>query len=108
VPVHPDNSNVYQGQNSGSETNIVTVNNLPTHSHTVNAVNTAGNQNLPTGVLPAETAQLDSEYSNASANATMSPGMVSNTGGSQPINNIQPSMGCTYIIALQGIFPSRN
>ncbi|MGH7880980.1 MAG: phage tail protein, partial [Candidatus Binataceae bacterium] len=29
-------------------------------------------------------------------------------GGSQPHPNIQPVLACNYIIALQGIFPSRS
>lgn len=108
VPVHPNNSTIVQGQMSGTENNTLTVSNLPAHSHTVNAVSSQGNQNLPTNSLPAETAQLDPEYSNAAGNAVMSSGMVSQTGNNQPVNNIQPSVGCTYIISLQGIFPSRN
>jgi len=107
VPVHPGNG-IVQGQVAGTENNTLTVSNLPAHSHTINAVNTAGNQNLPTANLPAETATLDPEYSNAAANATMSPSMMANAGASQPINNIQPSAGCMYIIALQGVFPSRQ
>lgn len=106
VPVHPSNS-IVQGQVAGTENNVLTVSNLPAHTHTVNAVTTAGNQNLPTGSLPAETAVLDPEYANA-ANNIMSAVMMSTAGGNQPINNIQPSAGCMYIIALQGIFPSRN
>jgi len=106
VPVHPGNS-IVQGQKSGSENNTLTVSNLPAHSHTINAVTTAGNQNLPGGNLPAETATLDPEYSNSVANATMAPGMVSSAGANQSINNIQPSAGIMYIIALQGVFPSR-
>jgi len=34
--------------------------------------------------------------------------MVSNTGGSQPHENRQPFLVLNFIIALQGIFPSRN
>ena len=33
---------------------------------------------------------------------------MSNTGGSQPHANMEPSLGLNYIIALQGVFPSRN
>ncbi|RXR21289.1 phage tail protein [Flavobacterium amnicola] len=108
VPVHPNNTAIVQGQMAGTEANSLTINNLPAHSHTINGVTTAGNQNLPTGNLPAETATLDPEYSNAVPNAFMASGVMSPAGGSQPINNIQPSAGCMYIIALQGIFPSRN
>lgn len=107
VPVHPNNSSIVQGQVAGTENNTLIVSNLPAHTHAINAVTTAGNQNLPTGNLPAETAVLDPEYSNAAPNAIMSSAMMSNTGANQPINNIQPSVGSMYIIATQGIFPSR-
>jgi microcystin-dependent protein len=30
------------------------------------------------------------------------------TGGGQPMNNVQPSMGLNYIIALEGIYPTGN
>ena len=33
---------------------------------------------------------------------------VENTGGSQPVSIMQPSLALNYIIALQGVFPSRN
>ncbi|HEY9000097.1 MAG TPA: tail fiber protein [Mucilaginibacter sp.] len=33
---------------------------------------------------------------------------ISNTGNTQPHNNIMPSIAMNYIICLQGIFPSRN
>jgi microcystin-dependent protein len=29
-------------------------------------------------------------------------------GGSQPHNNMQPYLGMNYIIAIEGIYPSRN
>jgi len=38
---------------------------------------------------------------------TMSPASVTPTGGNQPHNNLQPYLGLTFIIALQGIFPPR-
>ena len=38
----------------------------------------------------------------------MAPTMVLPVGGSQPHENRMPYLTITYIIALQGIFPSRN
>jgi microcystin-dependent protein len=40
--------------------------------------------------------------------ATMAPQAVSNTGGSQPHNNMMPYLVLNFIIALVGIFPSQN
>jgi microcystin-dependent protein len=38
----------------------------------------------------------------------LNPATVSNTGGSQPHENCQPSLVLAYCIATQGIYPSRN
>ena len=96
------------GQQFGTETVTLTTAQMPAHSHTVNAVTSEGNQNLPTNSLPANTKTLDKEYSDANANTTMKATMVNPTGGSQPFGVSQPSLGVNFIIALQGVFPSRN
>ena len=101
-------SNKDLGQQFGSETVTLTTAQMPAHSHTVNAVTTEGNQNLPTNSLPANTKTLDKEYSDANANTTMKATMVNPTGGNQPFGVSQPSLGVNFIIALQGVFPSRN
>lgn len=95
-----------QGEASGSETNTITVSQLPPHSHTLNAVTTDGNQNDPTNGIPANTKLLDPEYSNATPNTTLNADTIGQTGGGQPVNNMQPYLTVTFIIALQGIYPS--
>ena len=101
-------SNRVIGEQFGTETVTLTTAQMPVHSHTVNAVTTEGNQNLPTNSLPANTKTLDKEYSDANANTTMKATMVNPTGGSQPFGVSQPSLGVNFIIALQGVYPSRN
>lgn len=112
VPIHVGTGNGLSpkrlGERSGTETNTLSVNNLPSHSHTINAVTEDGNQSTPAGNLPAGTKLLDKEYSNAARNTTMNATMVNNTGNNQEVNNMQPYLTVNYIIALQGIFPSRN
>ena len=39
---------------------------------------------------------------------TLQPAPISNVGGSQPHNNMQPFLALNFCIALQGIFPSQN
>ena len=104
----PGLSNREIGEKFGSELVTLNINQMPSHNHTVNAVTTEGNQNLPTNSLPANTKALDKEYSDANANTTMKATMVNPTGGNQPFGVTQPSLGVNFIIALQGIYPSRN
>lgn len=112
VAIHPGNgpglSNYVQGSKGGTETNTLTIAQMPSHSHAVNAVAEDGNQSVPSGNLPAGTKVLDKEYSDAAPNANMGAGMIGNSGGGQPVNNVQPYGTVNYIICLQGIFPSRN
>ncbi|WP_347218398.1 tail fiber protein [Chryseobacterium sp.] len=96
------------GEVGGVEGVTLTVTQMPAHSHSVNAVIAEGNQNVPTGSLPANTKVLDKEYSDATADTTMKSSMISNTGGNQPHENRQPFLTLKCIIALNGIFPSHN
>ena len=111
VPLHPAQgpglSNYTLGEMGGTETNTLTVAQMPAHNHTVSAVAAEGNQNSPTGNLPADTKLLDKEYSDASTTTLMKNSMIGVTGGNQPVNNVQPYTAINYIICIQGIFPSR-
>lgn len=100
--------NYLVGEIGGSETVTLTQQQMPIHNHTVNAVTTEGNQNTPTGTLPADTKLLDKEYSDANANTTMKATMINPAGGSQPHENRPPFVTMRCIIALQGIYPSFN
>lgn len=112
VPMHygtgPGLTPRVQGESGGSESNTLTVAQMPSHSHGVNAVTTDGNQNSPTNSLPANTKVLDKEYSSAAANTTMNAAMIAPTGGGQPVNNVQPFLTVTFIIALEGVYPTQN
>ncbi|MBP2617115.1 phage tail protein [Chryseobacterium jejuense] len=96
------------GQIGGAESVTLTVTQIPAHNHTVNAVTTDGNQNAPTGSLPANTKVLDKEYSDAAANTTMKSTMLNNTGGNQAHENRPPFLTLKCIIALTGVYPSQN
>lgn len=80
---------------------------MPNHTHNVKAVKIEGNKNLPTSNFHADTKTGDPEYSDATANTTMSPTMVTPSGDGQPHNNMQPYGTLKCIIALQGVFPQR-
>ncbi len=105
-----------QGERIGQETVNLNQNEIPSHTHQLMGNNAEGNTNDPTNSTLAKdnvTVERGSPaipvngYSNGAANVSMGTS-ISNTGGSQAHNNMQPSLGMNYIIALQGIFPSRS
>ena len=103
----PGLSNYRLGQKGGTEDVTLTINQIPSHNHTINATSVVGTTNDPTNNFLANTGSFDNEYG-TSANTTLNPLAASNTGGSQSHNNIQPFCCVNYIIALEGIYPSRN
>lgn len=106
VPMHTGSGYV-QGQRAGTENVTLTVNQIPSHTHSVQANKTAGanNQLNATGNFWANSG--NNTFS-SNKNSTMAPGTVSPAGGSQPHSNLSPLLVVNMCIALQGIFPSRN
>lgn len=96
------------GEMSGTPTHTLIVTEMPAHSHAVNATTTPGDQSVPTSNFLANSGATDREYQAGPANTIMNPQMIGITGGSQPFSIMQPYLGMNYIIALQGIYPSRN
>ena len=101
------------GQKSGVENVTLTTDQIPSHNHaaTANAVAPAGNSNDANNNLWADDAGVSSgTYHTGPANVTMNAGAVTvaNAGSGQGHPNVQPFLCVNYIIALQGIFPSRN
>jgi len=47
-------------------------------------------------------------YSGPANLAALNPTTIANVGGSQAHLNMQPFLTLNFIVALQGIFPSRN
>ena len=95
------------GQAGGEQAHTLTVSEMPQHVHFMNATNDTGDSFVPTGnVLAGSPAQL---YGPPTSNlTTLIPSSVSNYGGSQPHNNMQPYLVLNFCIALQGVFPSQN
>lgn len=111
TPVHPGTGPglppVALGQQGGLASNVLTVNNLPAHSHSIGCRDGLGDQVGPGGNVVAKPARADvGEEFAAAANASMAP--TGNTGGGVPFDNYSPYTAVNFIIALQGIYPSRN
>ena len=57
--------------------------------------------------MAADRAGADDVYSNA-ADAVMNAAANGNTGGGQAHQNMSPFVGINFLIALQGVYPSRS
>lgn len=119
LPVHQGAAYI-PGQKVGQEAVTLTINTIPAHVHAVSGLSlscssVAATLRTPAGNVPArESSGVTAVYS-SNANAAMSAQAITGfvptlalTGGSQPHENLAPFLTLTFIIALQGIFPSRN
>ena len=109
APMHPgDGPGLTQrrlGQSGGLAEVTLAESQLGNHSHNVPATNDAPNASSPTGAVPAMAPIYEAGDSGL---AGMSADAVETAGGGQPHNNEQPLLSLNFIIALNGLFPSRN
>ena len=116
VPIHfgqgPGLSPYDLGQQAGTETTTLTVQNMPSHNHLMRTSSSDGNDSAPApNTVPGVVkfgASTANAYTTGAIDSNFAPNAVSNTGGSQPFSIIQPYLALNFLIALEGIFPSRN
>lgn len=99
------------GTRSGVETNTLTTNQLPSHSHTgtVIASTQEGDRNDPAGAYPARPEDPTQPYGGAGGTQMAAGGVqIDSAGGGQAVNNMPPFLAVNFVIALTGIFPSRS
>ncbi|RYZ19962.1 MAG: phage tail protein [Chitinophagaceae bacterium] len=131
VPVHagagqagPGLSPYQPGQVGGTENNSLNTTNMPAHVHPLagtaqlmvknaNADSAAPAKNTVLGIVndgQREAAQYPA-YATGTPDTTLNDGSIGGTtgmaGGSQPFNNMQPYLALNYIIAYEGVYPSR-
>jgi len=107
VPIHVGNGNALGGK-GGEQAHTVSLGELPTHVHTVGCVSGASTNtdtNIPAGKLFGHP---NGNLYNTGSPIALTPQTVTNVGGSQAHQNMQPFLTLTFCIALQGIFPSAN
>lgn len=103
LPLHMGNGYAV-GVAGGEESHTLTVNELPAHTHQA-ASASAATSGSPNGAVWAPTGPA--VYA-STPSTTMAPSTVGNTGGSQPHENRAPFLVVNFIIAVQGVFPSRG
>jgi microcystin-dependent protein len=104
TPVHVGSGHTL-GERGGEQAHTLSIAEVPTHVHVANASSENATIDSPGGNLLASGAN---QYAPAPGNTTLHPQTISNVGGSQAHQNMQPFLALTFCIALQGIFPSPN
>lgn len=112
----PGMPNYQIGQISGSENTTLLSTNLPIHNH-LNPVltgtpqgstDTTGVDTPNSSTVPAAGATLYGTPKGSAMGSYSSTAFTPPAGGSLPIPTIAPYLAMNYIIAVEGIFPSRN
>ncbi len=111
IPIHagsgPGLTTRKLGTKLGSEKETITVNELPSHTHEIKASTAAGTENNPTGKFLGASPNVRL-YRPAAPIVPLSAASISSVGGSQSHSNLMPSLCIHFIIALFGIYPSRQ
>ncbi|MDZ4678810.1 MAG: tail fiber protein [Saprospiraceae bacterium] len=94
------------GERAGQANVTLALPQLPTHPHLASATTATQNAISPANASFADS--TPSEFYSGTPTVAMNAGVIASVGGSQPHNNVQPSLVLNMSIALQGIFPSQN
>ena len=107
IPVHVGGSFDFPGQKGGEAAHTVSIAEMPTHVHVLNATSDTATGPIPNNTVMMGTCSADL-YGAPASLVAMSPTTIGNAGGSQPHENRQPYSRVNFCIALQGIFPTQN
>ncbi|MCH9649024.1 MAG: tail fiber protein [Deltaproteobacteria bacterium] len=109
VPMHPGRgpglTSRRLGQRGGTEMVSLTEAQMPNHTHSLIASEEDPGATEPQGHYLPNGNQM---YGTNKSMVNMADQALPNTGGSQPHNNLQPFIVMNFIIALQGLYPSRS
>ena len=103
----PGLSQHFIGEQSGINAVSLINTEIPSHGHTLGC-NTSQTGASPENATFSGNARIGNGYASSGTPVSMNVAAIQPTGGSQPHNNMQPFLGLTFIIALQGVFPPRN
>lgn len=110
----PGLSNIDPGQVGGAESHVLTVTEMPAHTHVVNLTITPKAAGAPNTASPANAVYAtgtEALYNYGPADklhnypANLATGI---TGNNIPFPLFHPTLALNYIICLEGVFPARN
>ena len=111
IPIHagtgPGLSPRRLGAKSGSEKVTLTTNQLASHTHDWNANTASAKDPSPAGHVTADTSPINF-YEPQNQTVSLASNTIANTGGSGSHTNLMPTLCINFIIALVGIYPSRQ
>lgn len=96
------------GEAGGSEAVSLANQEMPVHNHAAACSNSGANRASPAGSYWSTDPGGNTGAYNTTDGSQMAGMAIGNTGGGQPHDNLQPYLVINYIIALEGIYPSRN
>ena len=113
VPMHPGRgpglTSRRLGQRGGVENVSLSEVQMPNHTHQLLGVVSPADSSMPSSnSLARTTADLPYQNNTTGNLVDMAPQALPNQGGSQMHNNMQPYLAMNFIIALQGLYPSRG
>lgn len=102
------------GEEQGSETVTLLPSNLPPHTHLMNVYNGSGsldsltNSSAYLSLVQNPDLSRSNAFGTNATNATLNPATITSSGlNAVPVPNKQPSLTITFIIAINGIFPTQ-
>lgn len=104
APIHVGSGHTL-GERGGEPAHTLTVNEMPAHTHIVQASANNGDTVIPTDNIFGVVGGL---YGAPNNTTSLQPASVTTVGGSQAHENRQPFLTISFCIALQGIFPSAS
>lgn len=109
----PGLSSYVEGQQGGTESVTLSIQQMPMHNHIVMGSGVTGTQaspvnNMPAGASAPFTGLWVAPNQAVQPMIPMDPNSLAFAGGNLPHENRMPALAITMIIALAGIFPSRN
>lgn len=117
APIHsgqgPGLSNYAHGQSGGAEKVTLMTAQIPAHNHTLSVNNGNGNLHNPIANSSiAATVDVNGDnaqgFSASAPNTVLNASSISGGGNNLPHDNLPPYLVLSYIICLEGIYPSRN
>jgi microcystin-dependent protein len=108
APVHVS-SGILLGELGGESAHTLIAAELASHTHSLQGSSSAASASNPSAnAYAVPSPAVGSVYANAAADTALAPSQPGPNSGGQAHDNMQPYLVLNFVIALRGIFPSRN